>query len=77
MSYLFGLVSMVISLFITLTFHPFSNEVINAICFPFLSILYAVLLVIAQHYEDKLEKRIKTLEKKLEDIEKAVMSDGL
>lgn len=69
MSYLLGLVSMVMSLFSTLAFHPFSNEVINAICFPFLSILYAVLLCVAQHYEDKLEKRIETLEKKLEEEE--------
>jgi hypothetical protein len=65
-----GLVSMVISIFAVLTFHPLGNEVANAIIFPLLSLTYMALLLFAEHHEDKLEKRIKTLEKKLEDKEK-------
>lgn len=70
MGWIMGLASVAISLFITFTFHPFENEVANVICFPLLSLIYMTLLVFAEHQEDKLERRIKTLEKKLEDKEK-------
>jgi hypothetical protein len=65
-----GLVSMVVSLFAVLAFHPFGNEVANAIIFPLLSLTYMALLCFAEHHENKLEKRIETLEKKLENKEK-------
>lgn len=70
MCWIMALVSMIISLFVVLIFHPFENEVANAICFPLLSFIYMALLCFAEHCENKLEKRIRTLEKKLEDKEK-------
>mgnify|MGYP003304105899 CR=1 FL=1 len=70
MCWVLGLVSVTISLFMTLTFHPFETEWLNAIIFPFLSLTYMALLTLAEHLEDKLEKRIKDIEKKLEDKEK-------
>ena len=70
MCWIMGLVSVVISLFAVLTVHPFGNEVANFICFMLLGLIYMVLLCFAEHHEDKLENRIRTLEKKLEDKEK-------
>lgn len=70
MCWVLGLVSITMSLFITLAFHPFETEWLNAICFPFLSIVYVALLLLAMYLEDSLENRIKALEKKLEDKEK-------
>ena len=70
MSWVLGLVSIIMSLFITLAFHPFETEWLNAIIFPSLSLTYMALLMLAEHLEDRLEKRIKDLEKKLEDKEK-------
>lgn len=70
MCWVLGLVSVTISLFVTFTFHPFKTEWLNAIVFPFLSITYMALLMLAEHLEVKLEKRIKDLENKLEDKEK-------
>ena len=70
MSWVLGLVSVTMSLFIALAFHPFETEWLNAICFPFLSLVYMALLLLAEHLEDRLENRIKALEKKLKDKEK-------
>lgn len=70
MCWIIGLATIAISLFVTLTFHPLENEVANAIIFPLLSLTYMGLLRFAEYREDKLEKRIRTLEKKLEDKKK-------
>lgn len=70
MCWILGLVSVTMSFFITLAFHPFETEWLNAIIFPFLSLTYMFLSMLAEHCENKLEKRIKDLEKKLEDKEK-------
>ena len=65
-----GLVSIVMSWFAVLTFHPFENEITNAVCFPLLSIICMLLLLFAEYHENKLEKRIEELEKKLDDKKK-------
>ena len=70
MSWSIGLASVMMSLFTVLTIHPFENEVVNGICFPALSVVYAILLCIAVDREEKINERIRTLEKKLEDKEK-------
>lgn len=70
MSWAIGLAYIFISLFTFLTVHPFDNEVANAVCFLLLSFLYMGSLLLAEYFEDKLEKRIAVLEKKLKDIEK-------
>lgn len=70
MSWILGLASMIVSLFIGLAFHPFETEWLNAIGLPLLSIAYMSLLTLAAHLEDRLERRIKDLEKKLEYKEK-------
>lgn len=70
MCWAIGLASIFISLFTVLAIHPFESEVVNAICFPLLSFLYMGSLLLAEHIEDKREKRIADLEKKLKDIEK-------
>lgn len=72
---LIGIASMMMSLFIVLTVHPFQNETVNLICFPLAGIVYSILLCIAEDIEDKLEKRIEELEKKVEDIQKTERSD--
>lgn len=66
MSCFLGFASITVSVYCVLAFHGVENE----ICFPLLSTLYLVFTFIAGHFEDKLEKRIKGLEKKLEDKEK-------
>lgn len=76
MCWIMALVSLTISLFVTLIFHPLGNEAANAICFPLLSLIYVALLCFADYHEDKLENRIKTLEKKLEDKEKGGADNG-
>lgn len=70
MGWIMGLASMAMSLLAALAFHPLENEVANAIIFPLLNLTYIALLYFAEHFEDKLEKRIETLEKKLENKEK-------
>lgn len=70
MAWLIGLASMMISLFIVLTFHPFQNEIVYLIFVPLIAAVYCILLRIAAGIEDKIEKRIKELEKKVEDIQK-------
>ena len=70
MGWVLGMVSIIVSLFITLSFHPFETEWLNAIIFPFLSLTYMALLMFSEHLEDRFEKRITDLEKKLEDKEK-------
>jgi c-di-AMP phosphodiesterase-like protein len=70
MSWVLGLVSMIVSIFTALTFHPFETWWLNAICFTFLQLVYIALLFLAEHRENRLEKRIEELEKKLKDKEK-------
>ena len=70
MSWILGLASIIVALFIGLAYHPFETEWLSAIIFPLLSIAYMSLLTLAGHLEDRLERRIKDLEKKLEDKEK-------
>lgn len=70
MSWLIGVAAVLISFFSALAFHPFENEAINEVCFPALGFVYALMLGIASDIEDKLNRRIKALEKKLEDKEK-------
>jgi hypothetical protein len=70
MSWLFGLMSLLVSVYSVLVFHPFGNDTVNTICFITISVMYSVLLFVASDLEDKLKKRIETLEKKLEDREK-------
>ena len=70
MCWIMGLVSIVISWSAVLAFHPFENEVANAVCFPLLNFIYVALLLFAEHCENKLEKRIEELEKKLDDKKK-------
>lgn len=70
MSWILGLASMCISVYATLCFHPFENETINETIFPLLVIVYAILLGVSSIYEEKTNKRIEMLEKKLSDKEK-------
>lgn len=70
MGWAIGFASMMVSLFMVLAIHPFEGEVINAICFLTLSLLYSGSLLLAEHFENKLEERIEVLEKKLKDREK-------
>lgn len=70
MGWVLGMVSIITSLFITVLFHPFETEWLNVIIFPLLSFAQMALLTFAEHLEDRLEKRITDLEKKLEDKEK-------
>ena len=70
MSWIIGLASTLMSIYAVLIFHPFENEVVNAVIFPLLSIAYVALLCFANDHEYKLENRIEILEKKLEDKER-------
>ena len=66
MSYILGLCSWITAAFVFLTVYPFENEIANAVCFPCLSLMSLVLISVASCMEDKLERRIKALEDKLE-----------
>ena len=70
MSYIMGFLSMIASAYMVLIFHPFENGVTNAIFSLILTILYWGVVALGYWYEGKIEKRIKNLEKKLEDMEK-------
>ena len=69
MTYIIGLASLMSSLYIVLTMHPFESGVANFLSFMGLNITYMVLLFIAGNLEDKANKRIKALEDKLKDKE--------
>lgn len=71
MTYLIGMASMAMSLFITLIIHPFESDVAMAICSVGLSVTHSVLLCVSSNIEDKLDKRIKALEDKLKNEEEA------
>ena len=70
MSYLIGLASFAISMCLVLTFHPFESDVANSIFFIGSSILYVILMGIANAREEKFERRIKALEDKLKETHK-------
>ena len=70
MSWLIGYASLMASLYIMLIFHPIENNTIQVICCVILLTVYPILLVIAENCEDKMEKRITALEKKLDNIKK-------
>ena len=70
MSWILGLASICMSVYAVLYFHPLENETINGIIFPLLSIIYVILLSASAFHEEKTNKRIEILEKKLSDKEK-------
>lgn len=65
MMWLIGLISFITSLYTVLAMHPFENNTINSIVFPALSLLHIILISIAGNKEDKINKRIKDLENKI------------
>ena len=69
MTYLIGLASLAMSLYVALTVHPFESGVANAICFIVLAVVWSVLLCISYHIENRFEERITTLEDKLKNKE--------
>ena len=69
MTYLIGLASFAMSLYIALTIHPFESGVANTICFIVLCIIWSVLLCISCHIENRFEERIQALEDKLNNKE--------
>lgn len=70
MTWLIGLASVVTSAYTYLTMHPFEGGVANVLCCVGLSVVFTALLCVASDIEEKFEKRIKTLEDKLEQNSK-------
>ena len=71
MSWIMGLAFICMSAYYALLcFHPFENETINGIIFILLGVVYAILLCVSSVYEEKTNKRIEALEKRLSDKEK-------
>ena len=70
MSWIISLASIIMFVYMALTLHPFENETVNIIIFPLLTIIYVILLCISDAREEKINKRIEMLEKKLSDKEK-------
>lgn len=70
MSWIMSLASICMSAYAVLIFHPFENETINRIVLPLLIIVYTILLCISDTHEEKTNKRIEMLEKRLDDKEK-------
>lgn len=69
MSYLLGIASMFMALFVTLTICPLENNALMTICMIALPTLFMIVLAFASSIEDKVDHRIKTLEDKLRDKE--------
>ena len=65
MMWLIGLIPFITSLYTVLAMHPFENNTINSIVFSALSLLNIILISIASNKEDKINKRIKDLENKI------------
>ena len=76
MSSITGFMSIMVSLYTVLIFHPLENDVANVICSLILFITYWAMMMLGDFYEGKFDKRIKKLEKKLEDMEKGGESDA-
>lgn len=76
MSWTTGLISAVMSILVAFIFHPIENEVAKIIVISLSATVYLAMLWIEDYHEDKLEKRIRTLEKKLEDKEKGGESNA-
>lgn len=70
MSWLICCASIMATGYFMLILHPLENNTVQTICCVILLATYPILLVIADNREDKMEKRIVTLEKKLDDIKK-------
>jgi predicted membrane channel-forming protein YqfA (hemolysin III family) len=65
-----AVLAMIASTYMTFVFHPFENDATNASLSVTLTLLFWVMVALGDWYEGKIEKRIKNLEKKLEDMEK-------
>ena len=70
MSSIMAFLSMIVSAYMTFVFHPFENGAMNATLRVTLTLLFWVMVALGDWCEGKIEKRIKNLEKKLEDMEK-------
>lgn len=75
MSRIIGGAAVMMSIWAGFALRPIENTIAQMVCSTALSASFAILIMVEETREDKINNKIAALEKKIDDIRKAVRSD--